>query len=482
MAGCSSHQPVASDSEFEYEGFVFHSDSVICANGMIVTPHRPTDDPIDLTWSLLQFLSNDTIESDTGERIAALRREMRNGVIARDYFWPMKDRSARWIIEAYHTCRTCGDRQWLRTVFEAGAAALDAQWDINFMSGTGLLRGETVIPGINEPTYPQWMRAADKLGTMHLSTNVLAITALRAVAALADSLDLPSERFSKRADTLARSINRHMWEPQTGTYARCLYSPPYAIACNTPDIPSLLLAVTADAADPNAALYMLTQLSRNGTGLMKPVPQSPSIKWISEVTACSGNNDCMLSVYDNGICEQATSGNTPHIDIPYRPGFHMINIVPASSSGTTGYSTQPHKIIPKNTITEIEAESAGVPGTSLIRQISMARRFIELTPAKNSQIRIMLTEPEGGRYLMELIYADGTSYQPWQLRSVTVNGRTAGMIAMPKLYTGPSTRGISTPLVTELAEGTNLIVIDTTSLLPPRGSILLDKIRFTRLD
>ena len=168
------------------------------------------------------------------------------------------------------------------------------------------------------------------------------------------------------------------------------------------------------------------------------------------------------------------------LDIDRSKRFTTVNIAVETEAGTTGYSARPHRIIPAGAITEIEAEHVGTPGTRLIRQKTMAKRFIELTSTKNSRISFMVEEPTACTCIMELIYADGTSYQPWQLRNVIVNGQTAGIIAMPKLYNGPSTRGTSTVITFHLNEGTNYIVLDTTPLLPQRGSILLDKIRLIR--
>ncbi len=487
MSGCFSN-PVHSNADcFEYENFTFRPDSVTYGQFTIITDSCPQSGHIDRTWQLIRTFAGESAEADSlidsEERISALRRDMRNGSIIRDYSWPLKDRTAKWVIEAYRMYCLSGDRHWLHETYKAGANALDSQWEANYLPAIGLLRGEVDIPGFTEPSYPQWMRMPAKLSTIHLSTNVITVTAMQAMAAMADSLHIQAPRFSQRASALTRAINRHMWVPVTGTYAMSLYSSPYPVPCNTPDLPSLLLTVTSGVAQHDVAQYMLSQIAKNGPELIKNIPSAPSIKWTTPYTAAiNAGTDCnRLLIFENGRLEQTvTPSSMQQLDIDRSKRFTTVNIAVETEAGTTGYSARPHRIIPAGAITEIEAEHVGTPGTRLIRQKTMAKRFIELTSTKNSRISFMVEEPTACTCIMELIYADGTSYQPWQLRNVIVNGQTAGIIAMPKLYNGPSTRGTSTVITFHLNEGTNYIVLDTTPLLPQRGSILLDKIRLIR--
>lgn len=488
VSGCFSN-PVHDNTDcFEYESFTFHPDSVTYGQFSIIPDSCPPSGHIDRTWQLIRSFAGDSTEADSlidiEERISALRRDLRNGSIIRDYSWPLKDRASKWVIEAYRMYCLSGDRHWLHESYKAGANALDSQWDANYLPGVGLLRGEVDIPGLTEPTYPQWMRMPDKLSTIHLSTNVITVSAMQAMAAMADSLHIQAPRFSQRASDLRRAINRHMWAPATGTYAMSLYSSPYPVPCNTVDLPSLLLTITSGVAQQDVALFMLSQIAKNGPELIKNIQSASSIKWTTPYTATisTGTTECnKLLIFENGRLEQIINpGNMPQVDIDHTNRFTAVNIAIETETGTTGYSAKPHRIIPAGAITEIEAEHIGTPGTRLIRQKTMARRFIELTATKNSRISFILDEPTACTCIMELIYADGTSYQPWQLRNVIVNGQASGTIALPKLYNGPSTRGTSTTISFHLNEGSNYIVLDTTPLLPQRGSILLDKIRLIR--
>lgn len=210
---------------------------------------------------------------------------------------------------------------------------------------------------------------------------------------------------------------------------------------------------------------------------MLPVPE---VAWQTPCKALITNHtpSTVYNVVINGLPVDRISVPEYSLTAPSR--FTTVAFEPvASDNGTYGFTMRPYRYFPPGSLTVINAEDIGSGGTSIIRQKTMAKRFVELTNTKNSNLTFTVESPYGGHAFIELQYADGTSTARYTLRRVTLNGRQSGIVVMSRLYAGPSTTGLSSMVPLDLTPGKNVISIDLIpgSAYANKGSVLLDKIR-----
>ncbi|TCC30876.1 MGH1-like glycoside hydrolase domain-containing protein [Kribbella speibonae] len=136
-----------------------------------------------------------------------------------------------WTVGAWHHYLVTGDREFLRTAYEVvtNTLALREQATVfGYDARYGLFTGPSFFndgvsgfpaptPADGEARGSESTSYADVVSGMYLSTNALYYAAYTCAAEMAVKLGLPSDA-SDKAKAIRQAINKHFWNPQSGTY------------------------------------------------------------------------------------------------------------------------------------------------------------------------------------------------------------------------------------------------------------------------
>lgn len=156
-----------------------------------------------------------------------LRQCVDGGIIRADGGWPVASNRMLWALAAWEVYLVNGDAAWLREAYQTIHNSLTAELYVRLDHRLGLALGHAVPPPGIDPTSDcrRLFEYAD------LGVNVTMAEACALMVRMSRELQrngrsspdiLPSNYF-EYADTLRRSINNHLWNPQEGMYAGALY-------------------------------------------------------------------------------------------------------------------------------------------------------------------------------------------------------------------------------------------------------------------
>lgn len=210
-------------------------------------------------------------------------------------------------------------------------------------------------------------------------------------------------------------------------------------------------------------------------------PGVPEIEWKADRKGVVTDHSpgVMYYMFVNGALYDTFNSAT--FTIPASGALERICVVPVSKSGQYGLSASPHDYIPSGSVKTIQAEDFAEGGTALVRGRKLSARFVETSAECNPLIVIETTVPAEGKYMFRLCYANGSAPERCAIRSLRVNGRSAGAFVMPGRGNGWwLSTGYSNALSAPMRAGANVIEI---GYMPESGDVtaLIDYLRITAL-
>jgi len=187
-----------------------------------------------------------------------LRQCVDGGIIRADGRWPVASNRMLWALAAWEVYLVNGDAAWLREAYQTIHNSLTAELYVRFDHRLGLALGHASPPPGIEPASDcsRLFEYAD------LGVNVTIAEACALMVRMSRELQrygrtspdiLPSNYFAY-ADTLRRSINNHLWNPQEGMYAGALYGGiVYPLQSPLTDPAAEALAAITGVANPDMA-------------------------------------------------------------------------------------------------------------------------------------------------------------------------------------------------------------------------------------
>lgn len=196
------------------------------------------------------------------------------------------------------------------------------------------------------------------------------------------------------------------------------------------------------------------------------MPPVPDVKWVSRREARIINFQAGVShmVYLNDAYRSLLMGD--RYELYDASCYTTVGLVPVADSRRVGLSQRPYQYIPRGHLLTIDATDGGNKGrTQLINNRKLARKFVEIGRRRNRRIRYKINVATEGEYLIDVSYANGSgpSYtgDKCALRTLTVNGRRAGVLVMPQRGTEYwLATGYSNMIRTHLEAGLNTIGIE----------------------
>lgn len=192
------------------------------------------------------------------------------------------------------------------------------------------------------------------------------------------------------------------------------------------------------------------------------MPSTPQIKWNQNV----GNINNYLTgltykVYLNG--EMSHKVKSKYFVIRPKVEKYTTVMVNSYDSIYTSFATKPHELIPHGSLIVKELRNYAPAGTSFIKD-AKAKKFVESTTSKNTDIRIPVHAVQEGTYFIDVRYANGNgpinTENKCAIRSLIVNGTFEGALVMPQRGIGEwLNTGFSNMIQVKLKAGKNLLQI-----------------------
>ncbi|MDE5688889.1 MAG: hypothetical protein K2I18_09765 [Paramuribaculum sp.] len=210
-------------------------------------------------------------------------------------------------------------------------------------------------------------------------------------------------------------------------------------------------------------------------------PGVPEIEWKADRKGVITDHSpgIMYYMYVNGALYDTFNSTT--FTLPDAQAFERICVVPVSKSGLYGLSSSPHDYILSGSVKTVQAEDFAEGGTALVRDRRLSARFVETSEKCNPLIVIEATVASGGNYMFRLCYANGSAPERCAIRSLRINGKSAGAFVLPGRGDGWwLSTGYSNALNAPLRAGVNVIEI---GYMPESGDViaLIDYLRITAL-
>lgn len=195
------------------------------------------------------------------------------------------------------------------------------------------------------------------------------------------------------------------------------------------------------------------------------IPSTPSLRKDGrQVVSLSPFIDGIAyQVYLNGTFEEQIFAST--YKLSQITGFTTLNIQPVKDEEYEGYASAPTFFVPQGYSTTIPADSLAFPGTTLIKDKAIAKKFAETTESKRSRMSFKFNAPTKGTYILQCEYSNAWTSATMlsdlcALRQVEVNGQAAGMLIMPPTIKDDWAQTALSNFVTlNLSEGRNDISI-----------------------
>jgi len=126
---------------------------------------------------------------------------------------------------AWELYKVTGDNDWMKNIYPAVKKSLEADLLTIYDKETGLVMGESSFIDWREQSYPKWMQPADIFQSKCLGTNALHFQALNILSKMAKVMNKQDDyiRYTEKAESLKKTINKYLWMPEKGYYAQYIY-------------------------------------------------------------------------------------------------------------------------------------------------------------------------------------------------------------------------------------------------------------------
>ncbi|MDE6460754.1 MAG: hypothetical protein K2K52_08025 [Paramuribaculum sp.] len=197
--------------------------------------------------------------------------------------------------------------------------------------------------------------------------------------------------------------------------------------------------------------------------------------------------DVRYVLYRNGTYYSMIDSTEFHL--PDIEEFSEYCVIPIGKDNIQGFCSAPYFHTPAGSVKTLQAEDFAPGGTSHIRGWRPSLRYVESSPRDNSAIEFIVRVAEPALYIARICYANGNgavnSGDACALRSIRVNGTTAGTFVLPARGDGWwLSSGFSNSVQLRLNKGENRITVEYDPDLYPGNSstdVLIDYLRLVRL-
>ena len=191
--------------------------------------------------------------------------------------WPVSSDRTIWALAAWEIYKTTGDKDWLQQAYEIIRNTLEDDYKVLNDPATGLYKGESSFLDWREQTYPKWMSNMDIYVSQNLGTNIVHYQAHIILAEMAKVLGEPFDEYQKRAETIKKSINDHLWMEDKGYYGQYLYGRQYLNLSPRFEALGEALAILFNVADEKKASSIFKNSPITVFGVTCIYPQIPGI-------------------------------------------------------------------------------------------------------------------------------------------------------------------------------------------------------------
>ncbi len=169
--------------------------------------------------------------------------------------------------------------------------------------------------------------------------------------------------------------------------------------------------------------------------VQKWMPYTPIVKEIGDTAIITNvEENVKYNLYINGEISEQIDSNA--VILPQATNFTQYALAPISTTNGSGFIQRPIEYIPNGSLIMLQAELFATSGTSFIKDKAKARRFVEITTTKNTNLTFTVEIKEAGEYFIDVRYANGSgpinTENKCAIRSLMVNGNYAGPIIMPQ--------------------------------------------------
>lgn len=196
----------------------------------------------------------------------------------------------------------------------------------------------------------------------------------------------------------------------------------------------------------------------------KWMPYTPIVKESGNTAIVTNPEDGVkYDMYINGESVEIIDSTT--FALPKATSYTQYSFAPVSTENGYGFIQRPIEYIPESSLIMIQAESIATSGTTFISDKAKARRFVEITTTKNTNLTFSIDIKEAGEYFIDVRYANGSgpinTENKCAIRSLIVNNNYAGPIIMPQRGIGEwLSTGNSNMICVNLNKGINKISIE----------------------
>lgn len=215
--------------------------------------------------------------------VYSLMRKVKDGRIIQDTgtggAYPVSSDRMIWAVAAWEVYKVTGDKNWLNQAYRIIKKSAEDDACNVYDKQTGLVHGESSFLDWREETYPRWMQPADIYESECLGTNAVHYQVNKVLAAMSISLNDPTAAaiYSKRANTIKKSIGENLWLPNKGYYGQYLYGRNFKMLSPRSEALGEALAVLFDAADSDKQQSVISNTPVNAFGIPCIYPQIPGI-------------------------------------------------------------------------------------------------------------------------------------------------------------------------------------------------------------
>lgn len=214
------------------------------------------------------------------------------------------------------------------------------------------------------------------------------------------------------------------------------------------------------------------------------MPVTPIIEWHGkEAYILNYVKDVDYAVLFNADKDRTTGDSIFALaDLASFSNFTKIYVIPRDGK-YQGFMAKPHEIIPPESLSLLQCENFAEAGTALLPS-DRARRFVELSTSRNTDITIPLIVKSAGTYFIDVRYANGSgpvnTDNKCAIRSLIVNTHPQGTLVMPQRGQGEwFNTGFSNMVQVELLSGKNIIQI---KYLTPQNINMNGKVNTALID
>lgn len=185
--------------------------------------------------------------------------------------WPVSTDRVVWITAAWELYKVTGDFDWMKSLYPAIQKTMETDLITVYDQETGLAMGESSFIDWREQSYPKWMQPADISNSKCLGTNAIHFQALNILSKMAKVLNKPDDyiRYSQKAESLKKAINKYLWMPELGYYGQYIYGRNSHVLSTRSETLGEALCILFDIASPEQQKLIVQK--------MPVLPFGPSI-------------------------------------------------------------------------------------------------------------------------------------------------------------------------------------------------------------